>query len=75
MLFLPLLHHLDEPLHHFGVLVGEDELVSVSRAAMAVISSAVRVKSKTFRFSAMRSLWVDLGITTTPRWMCQRSII
>ena len=40
---------------------------------MRVISSSVRVKSNTSKFSAMRSRRTDLGITTMSRWVSQRS--
>ena len=40
--------------------------------AIAAISSAVRVKSKTLRFCAMRSLCVLLGMATMPRCVSQR---
>lgn len=50
------------------------ELVAVSSAVIFAISSSLSAKSKTFRFSAMRSLWVDFGITTIPLCRCQRNI-
>ena len=74
MLGLALLHHLGEPLHHLGSLWLKKELVFVSSPAMAAMSVSSRVKSKTSIFCSMRSLCTDLGITTTPRWMFQRSI-
>ncbi len=40
---------------------------------MRAISSSVSSKSKTSKFSAIRSGRTDLGITTTPRWVSQRS--
>ena len=50
------------------------ELVAVSSAVIFAISSSLSAKSKTFRFSAMRSLWVDFRMTTIPLCRCQRNI-
>lgn len=47
-------------------------LAPVSSVAMRFISSSVSWKSKTSRFSAMRSGRTDFGMTTMPRWMSQR---
>ena len=41
---------------------------------MAASSSAVRSKSKTSKFSAMRCGLVDFGMTERPCCRCQRSI-
>jgi hypothetical protein len=41
--------------------------------AMRAICSSVSPKSNTSMFCAIRSARTDLGITTTPRWMSQRS--
>lgn len=41
-------------------------------APICAISSSVRVKSKMSMFCSMRSLWVDLGIATMPRWVSHR---
>ena len=44
----------------------------VSIAAIRPISSSVSWKSKTSKFSAIRSRRTDLGMTTTWRWMSHR---
>ena len=38
------------------------------------MSSALSSKSKTSKFSAIRSLRTDFGMATTPRWVSQRRI-
>ncbi len=47
-------------------------LVLVSSVAIAAMSSGLSSKSKTSKFSAMRSARTDFGIATTPRWVSQR---
>lgn len=42
-----------------------------SRLARASISSAASPKSKLWKFSVILDLCIDLGMTATPRWMCQ----
>src|SRR5699024_3174107 len=45
-----------------------------SSAAMVSISCALNVKSKTSRFSRIRSGDADFGMETSPSWTCQRRI-
>ena len=42
-------------------------LLPVSSVAMAAMSSSESAKSKMSMFCCIRSMWVDLGMITTPR--------
>ena len=46
---------------------GHSKKTMHTSAAILSISSTLKVKSKTLKFSCMRSLCVDFGMTTTPR--------
>ena len=47
----------------------------VSSVAMAAISSSESAKSNMSTFCCIRSMWVDLGMMMTPRWINQRRAI
>ena len=50
----------------------KNALFLLSRLAIVPMSSSLSSKSKTLKFSAMRSLRTDLGMATTPRCVNQR---
>jgi aspartate kinase len=52
------------------VVLAQGELIST--AMVNFYLQECGVKSNTSRFSCIRSLWVDFGMTTTPRCKCQR---
>ena len=54
--YLPLFTIINQPLHHLRIIVGEKSVLAVSSAAMAAMSSGANEKSKTLKFSIIRSL-------------------
>lgn len=58
-------NRLDDHLHSSGVIVGEEQAFPFIQPRIISMASWLRVKTKTSRFCSMRSLWGDLGITTT----------
>ena len=59
--FLFALAHIGQHFHRCRVVMGENKLSPSSKSAMAPISSALRVKSKTSRFCSIRSFMNRFG--------------